>query len=701
MALSWWQRLVNGKHSENNQATRRGATRKITGRPLLLEELEGRLLLSASSLTAPPAGNSFTAGSNSPAALIATTTSWASTATPTIYGQTVVLQARVARSSGQGTPTGQVAFKEGSTVLGMATLDAAGLATFSISSLDAGTHAITASYVSNGQFAASSSPAQSQVVSPAHDLIFVQSSPPASYALSSGQEVTLTADVTGQTFGAGSPGGQVQFLDYGKPLGQPVTLDTMGNASLTTSFKGPSSHDITAKYLGDARFQAMTSAPLTLQVTATAKAASVTTVTAPATLVEGAALTLATQIAGATPGSPTPTGKVQFIVDGRNIGGPSTLDSVGKVNVSLRNLQVGNHTIVVVYLGDAHFSTSAKTLVVQVNAAHRSTTATKLTASANAAAIGQQVTFTAQITTAGSSGARPSGAVQFSVDGKDQGQPVALDLSGAASLSFTFTKSGIHTIAVRYPGDAHFAPSASPALTVTIAAAHQSATTTSLTVSTATAGFGQTVTLTATVAALGGKPGGKVQFLDNGTALGQSVTLDATGKAILRIASLTPGTHDITVRYLGSADFSASLSTAKTVKIARAWTDVVVKSSAAPAVTNQQVVLTAQVTAPDAGGATPTGKVQFLVNGVAWGQAVAVDASGKAVFSTSFGQTGTYHVTARYLGDADYGTSTSLVLIQQVNPPTQPDPDLARLIAAWPTLSASVRAAILALLQKA
>ncbi len=66
------------------------------------------------------------------------------------------------------------------------------------------------------------------------------------------QSVTFTAIVLGT--GAGTPpGGTVQFLDNGTPLGT-VPLGTNGQAMLTTTALGAGSHTITAQYSGDVNY---------------------------------------------------------------------------------------------------------------------------------------------------------------------------------------------------------------------------------------------------------------------------------------------------------------------------------------------------------------------------------------------------------------------------------------------------------------
>jgi Bacterial Ig-like domain (group 3)/MBG domain (YGX type)/PQQ enzyme repeat len=79
------------------------------------------------------------------------------------YGASVTLTATV--SSSAGTPGGKVTFTSGSTTLGTGTLNATGAATLSTTALPAGTNTVTAVYAAAGNFAASTSPAASVIVS--------------------------------------------------------------------------------------------------------------------------------------------------------------------------------------------------------------------------------------------------------------------------------------------------------------------------------------------------------------------------------------------------------------------------------------------------------------------------------------------------------------------------------------------------------
>jgi hypothetical protein len=102
-----------------------------------------------------------------PATVGATSTSVVSSGDPSVYGQAVTFTATVrAVAPAAGTPTGMVSFLDGTTLLGTATLSG-GTATLTTSALSAGSHTITARYTADASFAASTSAALTQTVTPA------------------------------------------------------------------------------------------------------------------------------------------------------------------------------------------------------------------------------------------------------------------------------------------------------------------------------------------------------------------------------------------------------------------------------------------------------------------------------------------------------------------------------------------------------
>jgi arabinogalactan endo-1,4-beta-galactosidase len=102
----------------------------------------------------------ITAGSAA-SAPAATSTSLTSSAVTVNPGQSVMFTATV--TSGSGTPAGTVNLLNGTSQLGSGTLNASGVATF-IATVSPGSNSITAAYVGNTQFAASTSPAVTVLV---------------------------------------------------------------------------------------------------------------------------------------------------------------------------------------------------------------------------------------------------------------------------------------------------------------------------------------------------------------------------------------------------------------------------------------------------------------------------------------------------------------------------------------------------------
>ena len=72
----------------------------------------------------------------------------------------------------------------------------------------------------------------------------------------------------------------------------------------------------------------------------------------------GDSLTFTATVAAESPGSGTPSGSVQFLVDGSTFGSPVTMVDGVAVSDPIGTLGAGPHTISAVYSGDDSFSTS-------------------------------------------------------------------------------------------------------------------------------------------------------------------------------------------------------------------------------------------------------------------------------------------------------------------------------------------------------
>ena len=365
------------------------------------------------------------------------TTTIASSANPSAFGQSVSFTAQVAATAGvSGTPSGTVTFFDGITSLATMPLDN-GVATYSTTSLSRGTHVITAQYGGDPDFAASNSAIVDQVVNQANTMTAVTASPAASVP---GQSVTFTALVTPTAPGSGVPSGVVTFYDGSTQIGS-MDLKS-GSASISISSLTVGSHSITADYAGDGDdFVGSISNPATELVGGT----MVALLASNNPIAFGQSVTFTATVTGAAALSGVPTGSVTFM-DGSQSLGTFTLDGSGVASLTTASFSGGTHAITAVYAGAGNFapSTSSETDLI----VNQATTTTKVSASVNQTIFGEAVTFTATVT--GFVGS-PAGSVTFT-DGNKVLATVPVNASGVATYSSSTLALGLHSLGFAYGG---------------------------------------------------------------------------------------------------------------------------------------------------------------------------------------------------------------------------------------------------------
>ncbi len=278
----------------------------------------------------------------------ASTTTLTSSPNPSSHGQTVNFTATVMGLN----PIGTVTFKDGVATLGSVTLplDGTGTAMFSTSSLNVGTHNVTATYGGD----AGNGPSASQVVTQA---VTINASATTLTLMPStstvGQSIALTATVTGS-----NPTGTVTFKDGAATLATAMLM--AGSATFSTSTLIVGSHAISASYGGDANNDPSTSATVTETVNAATSTTSLAVT--PTTVTDGQSVTMTAIVTGASP-----NGTVTF-KDGTLSLGTATLVA-GSAAFSTSILSVGSHALTAEYGGDGNNgpSTSAAVTVI-VNA---------------------------------------------------------------------------------------------------------------------------------------------------------------------------------------------------------------------------------------------------------------------------------------------------------------------------------------------
>jgi len=489
------------------------------------------------------------------------TTSVTSSLNPSVFGQRVTFTATVKAVIGNGVPSGTVTFLDGTTTLGSATLSG-GKASYSSSTLVAGSHSITVSYSGSSTYTPSTSAVLTQTVDQATTTTKLSSSNnPSVY----GQRVTFTAVVTANAPGGGTPTGTVTFMNGTSVLGS-GTLSG-GRATLSTSALTPGSYSISVNYSGDANDMASSSIVVTQVVNEASTSATLTSSKNPS--VFGQSVTFTATIRAVSPGAGTPTGMVTFL-NGTTTLGTETLVN-GKATLPTSSLTPGSYAITVSYAGDGNFAGSTSSVVTQV--VNKDATTSRVTSSVNPSVFGQSVTFTATVSANSPGSGTPTGMVTF-LDGTNTLTTVPLS-GGTAAYTTSALSVGSHSITIQYSGDGNFNGSTSSVLKQTVKAAPTSIVVgSSATPST----FGSSVTFTADVSTNSpgsGTPSGTVTFKDGSKVLG-SEALNGAGQASITLSSLTPGTHSITASYSATTNFGGSTSTTLSQVVSPAGNSVVV-----------------------------------------------------------------------------------------------------------------------------
>ncbi len=179
----------------------------------------------------------------------------------------------------------------------------------------------------------------------------------------------------------------------------------------------------------------------------------------------------------------------------------------------------------------------------------------KITAPANGASFtsGTAVTFSASVTS--TSGAQPTGTVQFKVDGANYGSAVTLSGAGTASTSVTGLTTTTHTLSATYSGSTTYAAAGPISVSITVTAPAVVKFTAPLTSQKLRPRT--SVTLAVTVEANEGPaPTGSVEFSVDGKSVATSPIV--SGMASVNTRTLAAGHHNLTATYSGNNYHPAS-----------------------------------------------------------------------------------------------------------------------------------------------
>jgi RHS repeat-associated protein len=166
-------------------------------------------------------------------------------------------------------------------------------------------------------------------------------------------------------------------------------------------------------------------------------------------------------------GTATPTGSVQFVIDGTDFGAPIALSNGMATSDPISTLAPGNHSITAQYLNtDGQFTPTTGSLAGGLTVA-KLNPSTTLTASTLSPSYGVSWTITATVAN-GPGRPTPGGTVQFVVDGANIGPAVMLVGGQATSPDLAALGAGPHAIAAAYSGDADNLAGNSPTANLTV-----------------------------------------------------------------------------------------------------------------------------------------------------------------------------------------------------------------------------------------
>ncbi len=556
-------------------------------------------------------------------------------ANPVIAGRSVTLTAAI--TSPGVTPTGNVTFLDGATVLGTGALNAQGVATYTVLSFHPATHGLIASYAGDGN-SLPSSLTLSLVAQQATTSTVLSASPNPSVV---GTSVVLSATVTGN---GGAPSGTVDFRDGATDLGT-GQLGANGVATLPVSSLAVGPHTLSAVYAGDTNDAGSTSSGIAQTVGQTTTSTVLTPTPNPAA--QGSVIQIAVRV---TSNAGVPGGSVQ-ILDGSSPLGNVTLNNAGVAVFPTGSLPAGPHNLSANYLGDTNDAGSASPVVVEVI---QPTTTVTLTSDHNPANAGAVLTLSAAVS---GSSVLPTGTVTFR-DGVAVLGTAALTTGAIATLHTSNLAPGTHPLIATYSGDSSNATSTSVIYSQTV---QQAATQTALSLSSTTATVSTSATLTASVTGNGGIPTGTVTFLDGSTPI-RTATLGTNGTASVSISTLSLGQHTLSAVYTGDPDNASSTAAAQQLTILKAAPSLSIASASNPSLGGATVNLTATLTS---GVNTPSGLVTWTDNGAPLGSS-QLGANAVATFASATFSVGQHLISASYPGDASNSAATSPAFTQIV-----------------------------------
>jgi hypothetical protein len=343
----------------------------------------------------------------------------------------------------------------------------------------------------------------------------------------------------------------------------PANQQDLSTASLTISAQniptGP--HAIVATYSGDSNYLGTASTGVPLTVTSSTLNPTTTFVfPTPYSVAPNGSILYTALI---SPEAPYPTGTVQFIVDGENVGTPQPVAAnnyASALQTTVAGLSVGLHTLTATYSGDAtnYRSSNSQTSSFLITSPGQPSGIT-FTANPTTLVQGTFITVDASIVPISPVA---TGTMQLVIDGGLYGSPVPL-AKGAATLPLATTtlQVGTHVLGIFYSGDATYANAYAQPVNITIKA--PGATTSAVAVNglATLVPIGQDAIFTGVVSPSSPTPTGILQIIVDGGNPGAPILLTGTSTALsIPAATLAAGPHSVKLFYSGDNTYNFSTS---------------------------------------------------------------------------------------------------------------------------------------------
>lgn len=543
-------------------------------------------------------------------------------------------------------PSGTVSFYDGGSLLATLTLNGTSFeVVFETSSLQAGTHNITATYNGDENWGTSTGSASVDIT----------------------QAPGLTVTVSDATRAASQPNPSFTYSVTGD-LVNGDTAETAVTGGTFSAYAGstPGSYPITVSELVAPNY-ALILVPGTLTVTNDPGTPTTTVLAAtPSSSMYGDVVTLTGTVTSSSSGSPPISGTVNFY-EGFGLLGRGTIAN-GVATFATSTLSAGTHLLFATYDGDLTYSSSRSNIIV--------VTVAKKQAPGGGAAL----TLTVQNETRNYGEANP----EFSY--VPSGTLVNGDTYDKAIIGVpTYTTSATPTSPVgsNYPITLSGVVSRNYEITtvpgnLTIVPVGS---TTTLTASPTSTQYGDPVTLNATVAPSSAT--GLVNFSEGNQLLG-TATLNTSGGATLTLTTLSSGTHAIVATYLGDNNVGQSSSPEVSVTVAK---KIAPDGSSALIVTANNATRQFLQRNP-AFTYTATGT---LLNGDTYATAI----TGQPAFATTANissPVGSYPITVSQLNSANYvlGYASGTLAVTQAQSKTTINAPSSSIFGAPVTLTAAV-----------